>query len=200
MRQIEGKARATRRPRGVALWLTTLCLAAALAGMMVVPAQAAGAGRPGIITSAGQSSDAVMVNVLANTQLKLGLDYDPLVRADALGGYQSLVVVVGSSAKGLGAAGIDEAQELARIRAIMDRADADGLFVLLMHVGGTARRGPSSNQLIEVVAAHADAMIVVKAGNDDGFFTELARQHGIPLTEVERIVDAREPLSSLFES
>ncbi|WP_231699369.1 DUF6305 family protein [Limnochorda pilosa] len=196
--RIERLAAGTSRTRRTCLWPAVLGLAVALAGMAVAPAGAAGASRPAIITSAGQSSDAVMVNVLANTQLKLGLEYDPLVGADELAGYNTLVVVVGSSAKGLGAAGIDEAQELARVQAIMEQADASDMFVLLMHVGGTARRGPASNQLIEAVAAHADAMIVVKAGNDDGLFTELARQHGIPLTEVERIVDAREPLTGLF--
>lgn len=188
----------TRRRRGVAaLMVAALCLAA-LSGLRLSPVEAAQAGKPGIITSAGQSSDAVMVNVLANTQLKLGLDFDPLVRAEGLEGYRSLVVVVGASAKGLGAAGINEAQELERVQALLAQAEAQDVFVLLMHVGGTARRGPSSNPLIQAVAAHADAMIVVKSGNEDGLFTQLAQQYGIPLTEVERIVDAREPLGSLF--
>jgi len=139
-----------------------------------------------------------MVNVLANTQLKLGLDFDPLVQAESLAGYRTLVVVVGASAKGLGAAGINEEQEMARVTALLEQAKAQDAFVLLMHVGGTARRGPSSNPLIEAVAAYADAMIVVRSGNEDGFFTQLAQEYGIPLTEVERIVDAREPLSRLF--
>lgn len=183
------------------LWITvvataTLCLAALAGGGP--SAGAAPAAKPGIITSAGQSSDAVMVNVLANTQLKLGLDFDPLVQAESLAGYRTLVVVVGASAKGLGAAGINEEQEMARVTALLEQAKAQDAFVLLMHVGGTARRGPSSNPLIEAVAAYADAMIVVRSGNEDGFFTQLAQEYGIPLTEVERIVDAREPLSRLF--
>ncbi|MBO2519974.1 MULTISPECIES: DUF6305 family protein [Limnochorda] len=183
------------------LWITvvataTLCLAALAGGGP--SAAAAPAAKPGIITSAGQSSDAVMVNVLANTQLKLGLDFDPLVQAESLAGYRTLVVVVGASAKGLGAAGINEEQEMARVTALLEQAKAQDAFVLLMHVGGTARRGPSSNPLIEAVAAYADAMIVVRSGNEDGFFTQLAQEYGIPLTEVERIVDAREPLSRLF--
>lgn len=87
---------------------------------------------------------------------------------------------------------------MARVTALLEQAKAQDAFVLLMHVGGTARRGPSSNPLIEAVAAYADAMIVVRSGNEDGFFTQLAQEYGIPLTEVERIVDAREPLSRLF--
>lgn len=76
------------------LWITvvataTLCLAALAGGGP--SAAAAPAAKPGIITSAGQSSDAVMVNVLANTQLKLGLDFDPLVQAESLAGYRTLV-------------------------------------------------------------------------------------------------------------
>src|SRR5690606_39131889 len=111
------------------LWITvvataTLCLAALAGGGP--SAAAAPAAKPGIITSAGQSSDAVMVNVLANTQLKLGLDFDPLVQAESLVGYRTLVVVVGASAKGLGAAGINEEQEMARVTALVGAGQGPG--------------------------------------------------------------------------
>lgn len=154
--------------------------------------------KPALIVSAGQSTDALMVNVLLNKKLGMGLGYKQMATVDDLKGIKTLVVVVGVSSKGLGAAGLDVKQETERVQALLDAAQKDGIAVLLMHTGGQARRGAQSNQVIELVARHAASMVVVKAGNKDGFFNNLASQHRIPLIEVDTINDAGPAVKELF--
>jgi hypothetical protein len=78
--------------------------------------------KPGLITSAGQSSDASIVKVLINSKLKLGLEFKQVAKPEDLGGVKTLVVVVGASTKGLGAAGIDIDQEMDRTRQLLKAA------------------------------------------------------------------------------
>lgn len=154
--------------------------------------------KPALIVSAGQSTDALMVSVLLNKKLNMGFGYKQVARVDDLQGMKTLIVVVGVSSKGLGAAGLDMKQEMDRVQALLDVAQKNGIAILLMHTGGMARRGAQSNQVIELVASRASAMVVVKAGNSDGFFNNLASQHKIPLTEVETINDAGPAVQALF--
>jgi hypothetical protein len=106
---------------------------------------------PGLITAIGQSADVNVVKVLLNTQLKLGLEFKPLAQVGDLAGIKTIVMVVGASAKGLGAAGLDMEKEIARTRALLQAARAQGAQVLVMHTGGESRRGKTSNDLIDVV-------------------------------------------------
>lgn len=129
--------------------------------------------RPGLVTSVGQSSDIAIVKVVLNTQLKLGLEAKPLAQVSDLEGMKTLVVVVGASTKGLGAAGLDVDKEVARGTALVKAAKARGMKVLVLHTGGEPRRGPTSNVMIEAVVPLADHTAVVVPGNKDGLFDKL---------------------------
>lgn len=174
------------------------------AGLVLALAGAAlGAGKPvfpqpGMIVSVGQSSDAAIVKVLLNTKMKLGLAYKPTAQAGDLAGLKTVILVVGASAKGLGAAGLDLGQEIRRTEALLKAAREKGIKVLVMHTGGQSRRGKSSNDLIEVAMREADAAVVVAAGNADRFFNKLAEKRGIPVFEVAKINDAGEAVKELF--
>jgi hypothetical protein len=82
--------------------------------------------KPGIITSIGQSSDVAIVKVMLNTRLKLGLDYKPTAQVADLSGMKTLVVVIGASTKGLGAAGLDMVREIERTIALLKAAREKG--------------------------------------------------------------------------
>ena len=47
-----------------------------------------------------------------------------------------------------------------------------------MHTGGEARRGKTSNDLIEIVVPEADYVVVVAAGNKDKLFNTLGGRSG----------------------
>ena len=162
-------------------------------------AQAPSFERPGLITSVGQSSDIAIVKVMLNTQLKLGLEYKPLAQPADLAGMKTLVIVAGASTKGLGAAGLDITKEMERATALMKAAKAAGARVLVMHTGGEARRGKTSNDVIQLVVPDADQVVVVAAGNKDKFFNTLAEKRKVPVVEVEKMSDAGAAVKAIFK-
>lgn len=152
---------------------------------------------PGYITSAGQTSDAAIVKVLANTRLKLGFGYDIAAKPQAITGVKTLVLVLGASSKGLGAAGLSLEQDMERVKSLISEAKKQGTKLISMHIGGSARRGESSNQIIKLCVPVSDAVIVVEGGNSDGFFSGLCEKTGVPLIQVASIADAGNVLKSL---
>ncbi len=152
---------------------------------------------PGYITSAGQTSDAAIVKVLANTKLKLGFSYDIAAKPQAIAGIKTLVLVLGASNKGLGAAGLSLEQDMERVKSLIAEAKKQGAKIIAMHTGGTARRGEASNHVIALCVPLSDAVIVVEGGNTDGFFTGLCEKAGVPLIEAASIAEAGSVLKSL---
>ena len=100
--------------------------------------------------------------------------------------------------KGLGAAGLDADKENARIAALIAAAQKKGIAILGLHVGGAARRGDLTDQMVGTFLPAAKAAIVVKSGNQDGIFSKICKDKNIPLQEVEKTLDAVEPLKKLF--
>ncbi len=154
--------------------------------------------QPLLITSAGQSAEVQLANVLAKrarltaTLIKLATEKD-------IENVKTVVLVLGISLKGLGAAGLDVTQEKERVIALLEAAKSGSTPVLCLHLGGEARRGQISDELIELCLPYAAAVLLVKSGNGDGFFTKLCREKNISLIEVERTVDAITPLQNLFK-
>jgi hypothetical protein len=111
---------------------------------------------------------------------------------------KTLVLSVGASTKGLGAAGLDMDKEIARTTALVKAAKAAGIRILVMHTGGEARRGKTSNDLIQIVAPQADYIVVVAAGNKDKLFTKLAAARNVPVAEVAKMADAGSAVKAVF--
>ncbi len=155
--------------------------------------------KPGVITSIGQSSDIAIVKALLNTKLKLGLDVVPLAKPADLANARSIIMVMGASTKGLGAAGINMDQETERTRALLKTAKESKTRILVLHVGGEARRGKSSNDLIELAVPEADQVVVVAAGNKDKLFNTLASKHNTPVIEAANLSAAGDAIKSLFK-
>ncbi len=153
--------------------------------------------QPLLITSAGQSADAQLAAVLAK---KAGLTADLVKMAGPkdLAGHKTLVLVLGASMKGLGAAGLDTAKEKDRIKGLLAAARFQGIPVLGLHLGGEARRGELTDSMVAKYLPSAKAAIVVKSGDKDGLFDRICKENGIPLTEVAKTLDAVEPLKNAF--
>jgi len=153
--------------------------------------------QPLLITSAGQSAEVQLAAVLAK---RAGLNYalEKTAEPAHLEGFKTLVLSLGASLKGLGAAGLDVPQEKERVRRLLEAAAASDIPVLCLHLGGEARRGQLSDEFISAFLPSARAALVVKSGNQDGLFTRLCREHEIFLMEADRAVNALEPLTTLF--
>jgi hypothetical protein len=152
---------------------------------------------PVLVTSCGQSADVLMVKVLL-TKEKIPLVFDKIATVEQLKAAKSLLIVAGGSTKGLGAAKIDQEQEIGRIDALAEFARTNKIPVVVMHIGGKARRGELSDNFNAAAAKYASTLIVVKSGNEDGFFSKIAEEKKIPYFEVEKMIETRDILTKIF--
>ena len=158
------------------------------------------ASKPAFLSSAGQSADVEMVKVLLDRS-KIPFKADAQAKAPALAasGAKTLVLAIGGSSKGLGAAGISAEAELERVKAVIAEAKRLGMKVIGLHVGGEARRGELSDKFILAALPECDYFIVVADGNKDGLFTKLCSERKIALDAVEKISKAGDPLAKAFK-
>ncbi|HEY9053510.1 MAG TPA: DUF6305 family protein [Rectinemataceae bacterium] len=171
----------------------------AAAGAAFAQPVAAFASKPALLTSVGQSADFEMIKILLGRS-KIPYTADPLIRADKLDASSpTLVLVVGASSKGLGAAGISAEAELERTKALLKRAKELKLTVIFLHVGGASRRGAMSDSFIEPCVAASDLAIIVQAADEDGFLTKLTAKAGIALIKVDRVSSVGVPLAAAFK-
>lgn len=154
--------------------------------------------QPNLITSVGQSADVQMASVLAK-RAGLNATLKKTATAKDLEDVKTLTLVLGASLKGLGAAGIDVDQEKERVRELVSEAKKRSIPLLCLHLGGEARRGQLTDQLIAEFLPFSKMAIIVKSGNHDGFFSKICEENDIPLVEVEKTVDALIPLKNAFQ-
>jgi hypothetical protein len=153
---------------------------------------------PMAITSCGQSPDAYTVSLLSK-RAKIEHTFDNMLKPEALKTVKTLVVVTGGSAKGLGEAGIDEKDELARVAQLVAKAKELGVKVLAVHVGGESRRGPLSDKFIDPVVAKADFVLVTEDGNKDGAFTKAAKTRNVPIVIVKQVAEVGPALKAVIK-
>ncbi len=154
--------------------------------------------QPLLITSAGQSADVQIAGVLAK-RAGLTSTLSKGATEKDLANIKTLVLVIGVSMKGLGTAGLDLNQETERVKGLIHAARGHNTPLLCLHLGGEARRGTLTDQMITSFLPFAQMAIVVKSGNTDGLFTRICEEKNIPLLEVERSADAVEPLLQVFK-
>jgi len=155
--------------------------------------------KPVVLTSIGQSADVQMVKALMD---KAGLPYElnTVIKADELKDTtKTLILAVGGSSKGLGAAGIKAEDELERAKSLIKRAKEMNCTILAVHVGGETRRGELSDKFINASVPDSNYIIIVEDGNKDGLFTNLASQNNIPMDVVKSIAEVVEPLKKAFK-
>ena len=155
------------------------------------------ASEPALLTSAGQSADVQILKTLFDRS-KVTAKTLPLAKPADLDGVKTLVVAVGGSSKGLGAAGIDAEKEMARVKSLLARARELKIPVLAMHIGGESKRGDLSDGLYSLVAAAAVQVVVVKDGDKDGFLSKTAAANKVPLHAVEKLAAVMEPIKTIF--
>ncbi len=152
---------------------------------------------PVLVTSIGQNLAAYQVQLmLARTDV--AFDYDPLGGVDLLEGKGTVLMAVGASVKGFGAAGITIEDELGRARTLAETARENDQLVIIVHATGKEGRDSLSNRLIEGVAPLADLLLGRQDGNDDGLFSDIAAEHEIPLVTFGNVVNLVATFKELF--
>jgi hypothetical protein len=154
--------------------------------------------QPFLITSAGQNAEVQIAAVLAK---RAGLNYTlaKLAGPGDLAGMKTLVLVLGASLKGLGAAGLDMDKENKRVDALVTGAEKDKIPIVCLHLGGEGRRGQQTDELIARVLPQARLAIVVRSGDADGIFTKICQANKIQLIEVDKTAEAQASLQNIFK-
>jgi len=152
--------------------------------------------QPMLITSIGQSADAQMVKALAERN-GLKYTYEVAAKADGLGDAKTLMLVIGGSSKGMGAAGVNQGQEEERAKALIAKAKERNVKIIAMHVGGSSRRGELTDRFIPLMA-NADYAIVVVDGDKDKAFSNVVAGK-IPVDYPTNIGDVGKYLKAAFK-
>ncbi len=153
---------------------------------------------PVIVTSIGQSADVDIMKTLC-TKAGLEVTTNATISADELtADTKTLILAVGGSSKGLGAAGIDADQELARTDALLSKAEELGITVVATHTGGSARRGTLSDSFIVPAFGAADMAIVLAEGDSDGLMNGILAENSTPTAVIEQVTDCITTLQTLF--
>ncbi len=172
---------------------------------------------PVLITSCGQSAAPITLKVIfkrlkleSKTKTyevkELAAAEDLKAMADSGTPYRSLIITMGASLKGMGAAGISIDDELARTSKLIEEARRQGITIIGAHIEGMKRRaqgaavGDNTDELsIDAVAPNSDLLIIKKEGNADGRFTIIANEKNIPMIEVEKTLDLIAEFKKLFK-
>lgn len=153
---------------------------------------------PVLVTSFGQSTDGSMIEQVMKRLKTVAYTYNPTATSADLSGVKTVVIAVGNSTKGLGAAGISQDQETARAKEFMAAAKKAGVKVICCHIGGATRRGALSDAFADMVLPLSSYILVKEDGNEDGKFTSFAAANNIPITLVYGSKDTVDAFKQIF--
>ena len=211
--------------------IASILVVALMLGLMVAPMASTAtitARTPVIFVSAGQSGGVYVTNAVAD-QIKLKYDWadaptgahlnsgvglsaynartDLPVQYEKNSGvnngtkYNTLVMVMGCTLKGMGASGLNIDTEVARCRNNIAWAKANNVKIIGMHVEGASLRGKTGSdneRIIDAVAPQCDQLIVIAASNQDKKFTDIATKNNIPFEEVTSARNLGPVLQKIF--
>ena len=194
--------------RLVSLAAAAVVLAALISSVSAAqPVQGPKASPPILVTSCGQSEAPSSLNTILK---RVGVVYDvvPLATVNDLKakGYKTLIVTMGASLKGMGAAGISIDDELKRAAEIIDAAKKAKITIVGAHIEGMKRRAQGAEvgdttdeQSIDTVAPNSDILFIKKEGNSDNRFTIISQAKKIPMVEFEKNMDMVAALEKMFK-
>jgi len=116
--------------------------------------------------------------------------------------YKTIIFAIGASLKGMGASGLTIEDEEKRLKNLIDYCKENNIFIIAVHVGGVSKRGApggDNERMIDTVAPFTDYLVAASDSNKDGRFTTIAKEKGIPFTEIEYALGLVDILKQVFE-
>lgn len=162
---------------------------------------------PFMITNAGQGPGGKMGRLLIKQAKALELDKDffyvdvPYEDDVTEKPYSCIVIVIGSTDKGLGATGITIDEEIDRVNRVMAAAKEAEIPVVAVLLEKDKRSDIPTNaneRCIDAVCPGSAMMIVIKDGNQDGRFDKLKEEYDIPLVLIDSAMDFGELSKTMF--
>jgi hypothetical protein len=139
-------------------------------------------------------------------ELIMGATPDDLkTAADAGRPFKSIIIVMGASLKGMGAAGISIDDELDRTADLIQASRSQGITIIGAHIEGMKRRaqgaapGDNTDELsIDAVAPNSDLLIINQDGDSDGRFTNIAQQKDLPMLTVTKNLELLDVVKKIY--
>ena len=116
--------------------------------------------------------------------------------------YKTVIFAIGASLKGMGASGLTVNDEIKRVKKLIEYCKKNKILIIAIHAGGDSKRGAAGSnneKMIDAVAPFADYIIVVKNSNKDGRFSKIAKDKGVPLTEVKYALGIVKLMKDVFK-
>ena len=85
-----------------------------------------------------------------------------------------------------------------RVKELINSAKKNKIKIIMLHIGGNARRGNQSDDFNKLVAESSSYMIVVSQGDEDKFFSDISIKTKTPIKLVDKIAQASDPINQLF--
>ena len=149
------------------------------------------------LTTIGQADVDKVQSFLDDLDMVDGTDYtknNKLTAADVETGAV-VFMVIGTSGKGLGAAGTNLNAEKERANAFVAK---EGITLIVFHVGGLERRGDTTDPIIDIVCPKAGLLLVVESGNEDSKFSNIAKNNNIDLYLYSKTSKMRSAVTALL--
>ena len=142
-------------------------------------------GRKIYVTSIGQSVE--FVNLMRNMDTVEGLDYEEnvLLNANEVEHGSVVFIVVGCSIKSLAESGLTKESEKLRSQNFVAAAERGEFDLICWHIGGVARRGSTSDTLIEYLFGNCSLALFKAEGNADMKLSDWAKAGGTPYCQFE---------------
>lgn len=153
---------------------------------------------PIMITNAGQGPGGKMGRLLVSRAGTLTEDEDfyyvdvPYAADVDAREYGAIVIVIGSTDKGLGATGITIDEEIKRVDEVMARANEKNIPVIAVMLEKDKRSEVPTNaneRCIDAVCPTSSWMVVIKDVNTDGRYDAIKAEKNIPLTLLDSSMD-----------
>lgn len=185
-----------------ALMTIPMCASAAISGDAVM-----NYGTPFMITNAGQGPGGKMGRLLATRAGTLVEDQDffyvdvPYAADVTARDYSAIIIIIGSTDKGLGATGITIDQEIARVNEVVAAAKEANVPVVAVMLEKDKRSDVSTNaneRCIDAVCPGASWMVVLNDVNTDGRYDAFKTANGTPLTLLDSSMDFVELIKQAF--
>jgi hypothetical protein len=150
-----------------------------------------------LITSAGQSTDAYIINDITN-KMMIHNYFMPQAMEEDLEGVKTIVFVAGYSSSGIKLHKSSFDEEKNRVSKLINQSKKEKLVIITVFIGGKQRRGKQTDEILKLLCKNTDYLIATEESDYDDFLSELAKKSKIPITLTNGVEDIAEPFASAF--
>lgn len=151
------------------------------------------------VTSIGQ--DAEMIKFQLSTLEKQNLfEYtiDSFLDANTVLDDSVVFAFVGCSIKGLSESGTTLEEELDRANSFVNLYKNNKITLIVIHAGGNARRGSTSDSFIELMFSNSNFNIFVESGNFDNFLSDTSINNNVKCYQINNYLNMKDVVNKLY--